>query len=75
MKSLLDGFISLVCLNLVYNNVRVNTRHFYIAPCEDVTKLLKKRLVGDNFIIGARSSDMHIFDNSRFNGYVEGDGG
>jgi hypothetical protein len=74
-KSLSDGFSARVCLNLVYNNVRVNTRHFFIAPCEDVTKLLEKRLVGENFVMGTQGSDMHIFYNSRFDGYVEGDGG
>jgi hypothetical protein len=38
-------------------------------------KLLEKRLVVDNFVMGTQISDMHIFDNSRFDGYVEGDGG
>jgi hypothetical protein len=33
-------------------------------------KLFEKRLVGDNFIRGTRSSDMHIFDNSRCHGYA-----
>jgi hypothetical protein len=59
----------------MYHNVRVNTQHFFIALGKDVTKLFKKRLVGDNFVRGTRSSNMHIFDNSRFYGYVEEDGG
>jgi hypothetical protein len=75
MKSLPDGFSVWVCLNFVYNNVEVNNRHFFIAPCKDVTKFLEKRIVGDNFVMGTRSSNMHIFDNSSFDGYVEGDGG
>jgi hypothetical protein len=71
MKALLDGFSIWVCLDLTYHNVRVNTRNFFIAPGEDVKKLFEKRLVGDNFVGGTRSSDMHIFENSRFYGYVK----
>jgi hypothetical protein len=74
-KALPNGFRVWVCLNLMYHNVWVNTQHFFIAPGEEVTKLFEKRLVGDNFVRGTRSSDMHIFDNYRFYGYVKGDGG
>ena len=74
-KLLPDGFSVEVCLNLMYHNVEVNTRHLFIAKGEDVTKFLEKRLVGDNFVMGTRSYDVHIFDNSNSYGYVEGDGG
>jgi hypothetical protein len=73
MKAFLDRFSIWVCLNLMYYNVGVNTRHFFIAPGEDVTKFFEKLLVGDDLVRGI--FDMHIFDNSRFDGYVEGNSG
>jgi hypothetical protein len=75
MKALPDGFSVRVCLNLMYHNVGVNTWHFFIAPGEYVTKLFEKGCVGDDFIKGTRSSDMDIFDNTRFDRYVEGNSG
>jgi hypothetical protein len=71
-KALSDVFIVGVCIDLMYNNVGVDTQNFFIAPGEDVTKLFEKGRVGDDFVRGTRSSDMDIFDNSRFDGYVKG---
>jgi len=74
-KSLPDGFSTQVSLNFVYNNIGVNTQHLFIDPCKDVTKLLKEGIISDNLIGGTLISNVNILENSRFNGYVDGDGG
>jgi hypothetical protein len=38
-------------------------------------KLLKKGLISDDLISGTGSSDVDIFDHSRFNGYAKGNSG
>jgi hypothetical protein len=75
MKALPDGFSVRVCIDLMYHNLRVDTQHLFVAPSKDVTKLFEKGRIGDYFVRGTRSSDMDIFDNSRFDGYVEGNSG
>jgi hypothetical protein len=72
MKAFLDEFSIGVCLDLMYHNVRVDTQHFFVAPGEDVMKLFEKGCVCDNFVRRTRSSNMDIFDNPRFDGYVKG---
>jgi hypothetical protein len=42
MKVFPDGSSVWVCLDLMYHNVRVNTRYFFIAPGEDITKFFEK---------------------------------
>jgi hypothetical protein len=74
-KALPNGFSVGVCLDLMYHNLRVDTRHFFVALGEDVTKLFEKGRIGDDFIRGTRSSDMDIFDNPRFDRDVEGNSG
>jgi hypothetical protein len=49
-EALLDRFSGGVCLNLMYHNLRVNTRHFFVALGEDVTKLFEKGCIGDDFV-------------------------
>ena len=71
-KALLDEFSIRVCLDLMYHNVRVDTWHFFVARVEYVTKLFEKGCVGDDFVRRTRSSNVNIFNNSRFNGYVNG---
>jgi hypothetical protein len=51
-KAFLDGFSIGVCLDLMYRNLRVNTRHLFVAPGEDVMKLFEKGCVGDYFVRG-----------------------
>jgi hypothetical protein len=75
MKAFPDGFSIGVCIYLMYHNLRVNTRNFFVAPGEDVTKLFEKGCVGDNFVIRTQSSDMDIFDNPGFVIYVKGNCG
>jgi hypothetical protein len=75
MKALPDRFSIGVCLYLMYNNVGVDTQHFFIAPGEDVTKLFEKGRIGDDFVRGEGSSDVDIFNDSRFDEYVEGNSG
>ena len=75
MKVLPDGFSIRVCLYLMYHNRRVDTWYLFVAPSEDVTKLFEKGLIGDYFVRGTRISNMDIFDNSRFDGYVKGNSG
>jgi hypothetical protein len=41
-KALLERFSIWVCLNLMYHNVGVDTRHFFIALGEDIMKLFEK---------------------------------
>jgi hypothetical protein len=40
-KALPDGFSIGVCLDLMYHNLRVDTRHFFVTLGEDVTKLFE----------------------------------
>ena len=47
-----EGFSVGVCLDVMYHNVRVDTRHFFVALDEDVTKLFEKGRVGDDFVKG-----------------------
>ena len=60
MKALPDRFSVGVCLDLMYHNVGVDTQHFFVDPGKDVMKLFEKGCVGDDFVRGTRSSDMHI---------------
>jgi hypothetical protein len=50
MKALSEGFSVGVSLDLMYRNLRVDTRHFFVAPGEDVTKIFEKGCVGEDFI-------------------------
>jgi hypothetical protein len=71
-KTLLDRFSSEVGLNLMYNNSRVNTEHLFITPGEDVTKFFEHRRIGDDFVGRTQNSNVNIFNNPRFYGYVNG---
>jgi hypothetical protein len=72
VKELLDGFSIKVCLDFMYQNLRVDTWHLFISLGENVMKLFEKGCIGEYFSRGTRSSNMDIFDNSRFDGYVNG---
>jgi hypothetical protein len=59
----------------MYHNLRVDTWYFFVTLGEDITKFFKKECIGDYFVRGTQISNMDIFDDSRFNGYVKGNSG
>jgi hypothetical protein len=74
-KALPDGFSVRIRLDLMYHNLRVDTRNFFVALGEDVMKFFEKEHIGDYFVRGTQSSNMYIFYDSRFDGYVNGNRG
>jgi hypothetical protein len=59
-NSLSKEFSIWVGLNLMHNDIKVNTRHLFVAPSENVTKFLKNSFISDDFIIRTCGSNMNM---------------
>ena len=57
------------------DNRRVDARHLCVRPGEYVPKFLEEGFLGCDFLRSAGCSDDDFFDDSRFNGNVDFDGG
>jgi hypothetical protein len=49
-KSLLNRFSIWICLNLMHNDIKINTWNFFITPGKNVMEFLKKGFIGANLI-------------------------
>jgi hypothetical protein len=50
VKSLSNGFSIWVSINLMHNNIRINTKHLFVTPGKNVTEFLKKGFISTNLI-------------------------